>query len=215
MENIDVINQWKSFDKKLDDISTINRNAALDITNLKIASIVSAMAPMKILGIIKGVIWAFLLFALVIFFKEKANLYFLVSLGIIAVINLIAVSLYVRHIILINQIDLSGPVIKTQENLSEMKSVNLLNIRILFLQLPFWTIFYWKNNFLESSDSFLWWLQIAFTLSFTFTALWFFFQINIKNKDKKWFKFMFNDKEWNGVIKAMELNTEIKEFIQE
>ena len=68
---------------------------------------------------------------------------------------------------------------------------------------------------LESSNSFLWLLQILFTLSFTITALWFFFNINLKNKDKKWFKFMFNDKEWNGVIKAMELNNEIKEFIQE
>jgi hypothetical protein len=214
-ENIEIINHWKSFDKKLEASLEINNNAAIEITKMKITSIVISMAPMKILGIIKGIVWAIILCATMFFFKEKTNLYFLISFGAIAFINVVAVSLYLRHLILIHQIDLNEPVIKTQENLSKMKSVILLNIRILFLQLPFWTIFYWNSNMLESSNTFLWLLQILFTLSFTVTALWFFFNINLRNKDKKWFKFMFNDKEWNGVFKAMELNNDIKEFKQE
>jgi hypothetical protein len=55
-------------------------------------------------------------------------------------------------------------------------------------------------------------LQILVTGSFTFIAIWLFIHIRYENRDKKWFRAIFNGKEWNPVIKAMELLHQVSEY---
>jgi hypothetical protein len=55
-------------------------------------------------------------------------------------------------------------------------------------------------------------LQIIVTTSFTYLAIWLFFNIKYENRDKKWFRFIFNGNEWNPVIKSMELLSQINDY---
>lgn len=84
--------------------------------------------------------------------------------------------------------------------------------RILFLQLPVWTTFYWNESMLENGNIFLYIIQAIVTLSFTYLAIWLFFNIKYENKDKKWFRLIFNGNDWSPVIKSMELLSQIDEY---
>ncbi|MEO6453117.1 MAG: hypothetical protein ABIN97_03545 [Ginsengibacter sp.] len=60
------------------------------------------------------------------------------------------------------------------------------------------------------------WLQwaavIMVTLLFTYIAIWLFFNIRYENKNKKWFKLIFNGKEWTPLMKSMELLQQVEEY---
>ena len=43
------------------------------------------------------------------------------------------------------------------------------------------------------------------TLSFVYAAIWLFFKVRYGNRHKKWFRLIFNGKEWTPVIKSMEV----------
>jgi hypothetical protein len=68
---------------------------------------------------------------------------------------------------------------------------------------------------MQNGNVWLWIMQIVVTLSFTFIGVWLFFSMKYKSKDKKWFKFIFREKEWGPVLKAMELSKKIAHFQQE
>jgi len=68
---------------------------------------------------------------------------------------------------------------------------------------------------LENGNIWLYALQIIITASFTYLAIWLFFNIRYENKDKKWFRLIFNGREWNPVITSMELLNQIREYKDE
>lgn len=45
--------------------------------------------------------------------------------------------------------------------------------------------------------------------------MWLFFNIKYKNREKKWFKLIFNGREWTPLLKAMALLNEIKAYKKE
>jgi hypothetical protein len=96
-----------------------------------------------------------------------------------------------------------------QERLSRLITSTLNVTRVLFLQLPLWTIFFW-NDGMFVKENWAWWiLNIVVTLSFTVIALWLFFNIRIENKDKRWFKLLFSGKEWKPVVESVDMLKQI------
>ena len=65
---------------------------------------------------------------------------------------------------------------------------------------------------LSSSNFLLYIIQGIVTLSFTVIAVWLFLNINYENRDKKWFRLIFNGTEWQPVIKSMELLHQIDHY---
>ena len=65
---------------------------------------------------------------------------------------------------------------------------------------------------LENGNIVLYTIQIVVTLLFTFLAVWLFRNIKYENRDKKWFRLIFNGNEWSPVIKSMELLSQIDEY---
>ncbi len=45
-----------------------------------------------------------------------------------------------------------------------------------------------------------------------YAAVWLFLNIKYDNRDKKWFRWLFKGKEWDPIIKAMELISQIEEY---
>jgi glucan phosphoethanolaminetransferase (alkaline phosphatase superfamily) len=215
MENTELINLWKTYDKKLEENIIVNQKNVEEITKLKVNSLLTSMKPTKLFAIVFGILWVLLLDSLVFTIYPFASIYFLVSALIHIVLSKLAIGIYIYHLILLDKADISKTVIETQENLAKLKSSTLLITRLLFLQLPVWTTFYWNKTMLENGNILAWSVQLLVTIAFTIIALWLFFNIKDENKDKKWFKLIFSGKEWVPMFKSMELLNDIKVFKSE
>jgi NO-binding membrane sensor protein with MHYT domain len=124
----------------------------------------------------------------------------------------LAIGIYIYQLHLINTINFAEPVLVIQERLSRLITSTLNVTRVLFLQLPLWTIFFW-NDGMFVKENWAWWiLNIVVTLSFTVIALWLFFNIRIENKDKRWFKLLFSGKEWKPVVESVDMLKQIEGF---
>ena len=94
-----------------------------------------------------------------------------------------------------------------------IEKISTLNVtRILFLQLPVWTTFYWNEKMFAIENLFLWIIQGAVTLSLTYLAVWLFFNIKYENRNKKWFQLIFRGKEWQPILQSMELLNKIEHY---
>lgn len=212
MENTEIISLWKSYSKKLDENLMLNRKNATDITLMKVASLLSSMMPLKIFTILAGIIWVGFLDILIVNLFSTATPFFLISAGIQSLLTTIAIGIYLYQIILIQQADISEPVLATQNKLARLKSTTIWVTRLLFLQLPVWTTFYWNKSMLENGNIVLYILQIAITLLFTFMAIWLFKNIKYENRNKQWFGLIFNGREWNPVIKSIEMLSQVAAY---
>lgn len=212
MENTDIINLWKSYDKKLEENLVLNKKNAEDITKLKVQSLIGSMKPLKIFTILIGIIWVGIVDILIINLFHEANPIFLISAGIQVLLTKLAIGIYFYQMVLIHQVDICNPILKTQEKLTRLKSTTLWIARLLFLQLPFWTTFYWNKSMLESGNIWLYTLQFLVTSVFLFIAIWLFFNIKYANRNRRWFQIIFSGKEWTPIVKSMELYSEIEEF---
>lgn len=210
MEDIEIINLWKSYDKKLNENLLLNRKNAEEITKIKAHSLLSSMKPLKIFSILVGIIWVGFIDFLIISLFHIASPFFLVSAGILALLNKVAIGIYLYQIILIHRVDFNEPVLSTQKKLTSLKSTTLWIPRILFLQLPLWTTFYLNVSMLKIEYIAYLIINVVVTLLFTYISIWLFFNIKYENRDKRWFKLIFNGKEWYPIIKSIELHKEIE-----
>ncbi|HNP21915.1 MAG TPA: hypothetical protein PKM63_13825 [Panacibacter sp.] len=212
MEEQDIMQLWKSYSVKLDESLQLNRKNAEDITRMKVQSFLFSMRPLKIFAIVVGVAWVLFADSLIIRLFNIATPFFLIAAIIQVLLTKLAIGIYLYQLVLIQQADISEPVHATQHKLAQLKSSTLWVARLLFLQMPVWTFFYWNKSMLENGNAFLYIVQAVVTLAFTYIAVWLFLNIKYENRNKKWFKLIFSGKEWSPVIKSMELLSQLDEY---
>ena len=210
-----MINLWKSYNEKLAENLMFNKKNAEDITKLKVQTFLARMKPLKIFIVLMGIGWVVFLDILIVNLFYTANPFFLSSAIVIAVFNKLAIGIYTYQLIVIHQIDIGESILKTQEKLSRLKSSTLWVSRLLFLQLPFWTTFHLNKTMLENGNGWFFLLQLVITVSFIYLGIWLFFNIKYENRDKKWFRLLFNGPEWTPILKSIELCREIEAFKQD
>ena len=212
MEELEIKKLWTMYDKRLNENLVFNTRNAEQITHLKIQSVLSSMKPLKFTGIILGILWVLFVGNLILKGIYTASYFFLVSAGLQVLVSILAIGVYVYQLYLINDIDITGSVLITQEKIARIRASTLLNVRLIFLVIPVFTTFYSTSDMFTKENTLLWVVQSAVTMSFIFTGIWLFIHINYDNRDKKWFKLLFNGREWNPIIKSVELLDEIKEY---
>jgi hypothetical protein len=212
MEDTAMINLWKSYDRKLEEVLLFSRQHAEELTRIKVRSFLTSMTPIKIFTIITGILWAGFIDVLLVGTFAIASPFFLVSLGIQVTLTKLAIGVYLYQLILIHRVDISEPILATQEKIARLQSSTIWVTRLLFLQLPIWTTFYLSKGMFQYGNTSLIILQVFITLLFTFMAVWLFLNIKYENRDKKWFRLIFKGKEWDPMIKSMELLGQIHEY---
>ena len=210
MQESDMIALWRSFDQKLEENLVLNRQNAAAITLIKIKSLMSSMAPMKIFIIITSILWVTFLSIVLYNTYSFASPFFWVSIFIHVVTLVVVTGIYVYQVVLIFQTDISEALFKTQHRLASLKSSTLFISRLMLLHAPVWTTFSINEKMFSNPV----WLivQGIVTLTFIAGALWLFFNIKYENRDKKWFRFLFSGKEWAPVIKSIEMLKEIEGY---
>ena len=203
---------WSSYNKKLNESLTLNRKNTEDLTKIRIGSFLASMSPLKIFTILAGIIWSTIGDVIVINLLNTASPFFLISAGIQLMLTQIAIVIYIYQLVIIHRVDINQPVMETQRTLARLRTSTLWVARILFLQLPVWTTFYLSAEMFENGNVMLLSLQIVVTLVFTFAAVWLFTNIKFENRNKKWFRLIFDGKEWTPVMRSMELLEQIGEY---
>jgi hypothetical protein len=212
MNEMELKKLWQATNQRLEESLAITRNNSAEIAKMKIHNFLGSMKPIKIFTLLAGILWVGVTGTIVANLSQEMNLFFLFSATIQIGLTAIALIIYFYQLIRIYEVDIAEPILKTQNRLAILKTSTLWIARILFLQLPVWTTFYWNTGMLENGNWFLWITQGIVTLSFVYAAIWLFFNIRYENKDKKWFKFLFMRKEWTPLIKSMELLEQIEDY---
>lgn len=207
---------WQATNEKVEGSLRVNRENTDEITRLKAQNLLASMKPTKIFTLIAGIIWVTavgsLLGNLIVNHAGGVSMYFLLSATMQVLLTAIAIGVYVYQLDLINKIDVSDTVLTIQEKVSKLK-VSTFNVtRLLFLQLPVWTTFYWNEKMFAAGNWLLWILQGIITLSFTYIAIWLFTNIRYENRNKKWFQLIFSGKEWQPILQSMELLSQIEQY---
>jgi len=212
MEDAAIIALWKSYTQKLDESLELNRKNTIAITQMKVSSLLASMKPIKIITIIVGLLWVGFVDTIIIGVFHIANPFFLVAAIVQVLLTKLAIGIYLYQLILIYQTDSSAPVLVTQEKLARLQISTLWVPRLLFLQLPLWTIFYWNKSMLTNGNMALYMLQAVVTLLCTGLAVWLFINIRYENSNKKWFQLLFSGKEWTPLMKSITLLEELSDY---
>lgn len=216
MSELELKKLWQATNDKLEESIVINKQNTNDITQVKVHSIIGSMKPIKIFTLLVGILWVGIggiaLSSIYLNSYPEANKFFLFSASIQVSLTAIALYVYLYQLIKIYQVDITDPVIRTQEKLSNLKMSTLWVTRILLLQLPVWTTFWWNETMLTDWSIFQWVVTLFFTVSFTLIAIWLFFNIKYENRNKKWFQLIFSGKEWTPLMKSMELLEQVEDY---
>jgi len=218
MEDKDIIRLWKSYDKKLDESLVLNRKQAEEITRIKVKHIIASMTSIKWFTLITGILWVgfgtMIVGSLFLFAFQVVSKYFLFSAAIQLLLTAVAVIVYLYQIILIYRVDIIESVVETQQKLARLRSSTLWVTRVLFLQLPVWTTFYWSNAMWEHAPIQVYLIQGIITGAFLFAAIWLFLNIKFENKDKKWFRLIFKGSEWDPILKSQDLLKQVNDYLK-
>ncbi len=217
MNELELKKLWQTTNEKFEKTLLFNRINSAEISQLKVYHFISSMKPMKIFALTAGIIWVGLGTMMLshgyLDAYSEINKFFLFSASLQVGLTAIALFIYLYQLITIYQVDISDPILITQKRLARLKISTLWVTRILFLQLPVWTTFWWNEIMLREWNAFQWLIAGSVTVTFALASIWLFFNIKFENRDKKWFKVIFKGSEWAPLIKAMDLVEQLDEYV--
>ena len=215
MNDTDLKNLWQAGNEQIA-ISQKSDKTSLDkLTKRNVSHFLSSMKPIKIFTLLAGLLWVFgigyVLIKLTIIAYDQVSPYFLYSAFFQVMLTAMAVILYIIQLSTLYSIDFNKPVVILQKTLINLKASTLNVTKILILQLPFWTTFYWNESMFKNGTLPLFILQGAVTISFTCLAIWLFFHLKYENADKWWFKLLLQGKEWEPLITSIGILNDMEE----
>jgi len=215
MNDTDLKNLWQAGNEQIA-ISQKSDKTSLDkLTKRNVSHFLSSMKPIKIFTLLVGLLWVFgigyVLIKLSINAYDQVSLYFLYSAYFQVMLTAMAAILYIIQLSTLYSIDFNKPVVILQKTLINLKASTLNVTKILILQLPFWTTFYWNESMFKNGTLPLFILQGAVTISFTYLSLWLFFHLKFENADKWWFKLLLQGKEWEPLITSIGILNDMEE----
>jgi len=124
--------------------------------------------------VLVGLLWVGigLIFLISIYVNAFAdvNKFFLFSATVQVLLTAISLIIYLYQLSKIYQVVTYAPIIQTQKKLAQLNVSTLKVTKIIFLQLPVWTIFWWNDSMLVNWSIMQWncwirWMIIRLTLA--------------------------------------------------
>src|ERR1700754_4753829 len=171
MDELELKSIWSAYDKKLERSLKLNTRIFEDMQTGKAKSKLRALISIKLVGVIIGIIWATFL-GLLVFAVNFKNPWFSGSVLMILIFTVIAIINYIQHIILIGKIDYTESITATQAKLAELQMSTIYTTRFAWLQLPFYTTFFWSNQWIMENEKGFWLIAVPITLVFILMTIW-------------------------------------------
>jgi len=207
---------WQTTNEKLEENLALNNELKNDMTSVKVHGIIGSMKPLKIFTLIVGILWvvfgAGFLGGIFANTYQEVNKFFLYSATVQVVLTAIALGIYIFQLIKIYQVEITDPILQTQKKLAELKVSTLWVARIMFLQIPVWTTFWWNETMLNDWNALQWGVTLSVTIAATILSIWLFMNIKYENRNKRWFNLIFTGKEWSPLMKSIEMLDQIKDY---
>lgn len=216
MNEPELKNLWQTTSDRLEAGFVIQQKNTDDLTQIKLFHFLNDMKPVKIFALLVGMGWVgiglSLLVPVYLHGFAEANPFFLFSATAQVGITAIALGVYLRQLITLYQVDITDPIIRTQQKLAQLQLSTLWVTRILFLQLPVWTTFWWTETLFTDGHLIQWIIPVSVTLLFTYASVWLFRNIRYENRNQKWFQLLFSGREWTPLMKAIALIEQVEEY---
>ncbi len=211
MKDISLQNIWKAQDEKLERSLKLNLRIFESMQTQKAQSKLNALVRFKTVAVVIGVLWSAFL-GLLIYGNQGKNVYFTVSVGMILFFSIWATAAYIKDIILLKNLDYSSSITNTQKKLAGLQVSTIKSVRIILLQLPFHSTWFWTQK-LVTGDTRFQLISFPCTFAFILITIWLYKSISVQNMDKKWVKtFMNIGPEYKSVTRARDFLSEIEEF---
>ena len=219
MEDAELKNIWQEYDRRIEEARVLNLQSwALnlrlfqDMQIQKTRSRLGSLIRFKGSAVFLGILWILFLGVLV-YGNHLENLYFTVSIGMIMFITAMAIVVYIKHIILIRKIDYGESITDTQKRLAELQLSTIRIVRISWLQLPFYTTWFWHRSWIDFGSLKFWVIIFPITLFFILLAIFLYRNITLRNMDRKWVRrLMMAGPEYKSLVQAKKFIAEIEEF---
>jgi len=212
MNELELQSIWNAYDKKLEKSLKLNLKIFEELQTSKAKSKLGSLSAIKVVGIVLGILWNLFL-GVLIYGNHFKNLYFTISVGLIMLFGIVAIATYIKHLVLINEINYTESITATQSKLAELQVSTIRVTGFLWLQMPFYTTFFWNNDWVMKGDLGFWLIAFPITLAFAALAIYLYRNITPENLDKKWVKkLMVMGVEYQHLVAAGELLQEIEEF---
>ncbi|RYD70016.1 MAG: hypothetical protein EOP53_26170 [Sphingobacteriales bacterium] len=176
--------------------------------NNKLSKLTLQKKVLVILGIVYGLGLLFLAANTMSYQK----MFFSISTAAIGSITLYAVVVYLQQLNLIYKFNNADNIVEAQEKLIRLQDSTLSVTRILFLQTPFYCLFFVSPAMIAASPLSFLLISLPIALVFASVSLWLYYNIDIKNADKKWFRILFGSSEWKNLVQSQRLLDDIEEF---
>ncbi len=219
MEDIELKNIWKSYERRLEEAQLLNLQSwALNmqcfemLQRQKMKSKLGRLALVKTLMIAAGIVWVVMLGFLVLHSLQWHKIFFTLSVGAILLFNLYAIAAYIGHLVLIQQINNSEQIVDTQLKLARLQRSTLQIVRILFLQTPFYCTWFIRPADIIPGNWQFYCITLPIILVFVVLTAWLYRNISYRNIEKKWFRAMFRGAEWTYVAQSIDFVKEIEAF---
>lgn len=179
--------------------------------NNKLSKLSLQKKIMIVLGILYGSGLLFLAANTITYQK----IFFCICTAAIGIITLYAVVVYIQQVYWINKFNNEEDIVSAQQKLIKLQDSTLSVTRILFLQSPFYCLFFVSPAMIESHPPAFFFITLPIALLFTFAAIWLYRNIDLKNAHKKWFRILFGSNEWVNLVQSQQFLSDIEEFKKE
>jgi hypothetical protein len=208
---------WNSPNNEIENFLDMNDQSIETIQIKKAKSKLRSLLFPKIIGIVLGLGWISFMFMLIYFCviytsMSVGKFFFMGSISMILLSTSFAVFLYVKDIFTVIQIDNSDSVTITQRKLATLQFSIMKSVRIIWLQLPFYTTWYLNYELIVHGSIIFWIVQIFFTGLSTWLAIWLFRNLNYRNLNKNRVRNFMRGYGFYSVIQALDFIKEIDNF---
>jgi hypothetical protein len=205
---------WKDYDVRLERTMSLSRRIFTELQHQKVGSELRPLVRTRVLGIVLGLVWL----PLMVFcgYVVRTQPVMLVSFGVFAACTVIGIAGYIRDVSVILRISYADNVVETQRKLAYLQSSMFRDLRLGWLQLPFWASFFVSNAFIRGSGRMLYFVELPIFLGLVVAAIFLYRSITMENVQKKrWVAAMVRSAGSKRLARAMELLRELEEFERE
>lgn len=210
MEEAAIKQLWHEHDQKLEKNLQLNYKIIRELQTQKAEDRISSFRRNQIFGVIGGLIWILILVFLVV--NTLHNMYFVISVGLIALFNLFAVATYIKHLAILDQVDITDSVTAAQKKLATIQA-SLNNVgRILVLQAPLYCTFWYNQDLVDHGGTTFWLINLSIVAVFVAASVYLFRTLTHKNIHRKWVRNFMESFGGKKLSAAMEFLNDIEEY---
>lgn len=213
MNTLNITELWQQQFAKVEEAISLNKKLLKEITMQKASNSLKSIRLIRWIGISFGIFWCLAIAIVVINSWSFTNYFFKTSLIINLLVSFVAIVYYIYHLVLLHNFDNTKTIIEAQQKLVKLKLSNLKILGLLWLQLPVFSMWYMSNQWMNNSPATFWFIQVPVVIIQLFLGIWIFRNLNYKNCDKKWFKWLVTKGEFANIQQAISLLEQVDESV--